>query len=352
MVRGPVILQSSPRGMPSVLILGSGVSGLTLAVLLAEHGWSVTVLEAHAIPGGLMQRFRRGPYWFDTGFHFITGSEPGGLFRRLAQRLGTLERMRFLPIDETAQFRIHLGAEGDVDLPVGLDATFQALARRWPAQSEALERFRAELLACFTANPWLRLLAPESSAPIPVAEASPLRLQSAASGVSVLQTLERCGVEGRACEILASLSAILAMQPARCPLELYAAFAGSALAGSYRAEGGGEAVVRPLIERLGELGGTLLVHRAATRIHWSERHVTAIEDRTGQQHTADLYVSTCHPAELLRLTGPGGLRPSLERRVHETPDSASAVLVFAALSHAPLTLGRRHHFTRLTMFAQ
>ena len=90
------------------LIIGAGPSGLTSAVLLAEQGWQVTVLEAHAIPGGLLQRFRRGPYWFDTGFHFITGGGPGGPFRPLAARLGILERIHFLPHDLERQFRIHL----------------------------------------------------------------------------------------------------------------------------------------------------------------------------------------------------------------------------------------------------
>jgi phytoene dehydrogenase-like protein len=323
--------------MSSALIIGSGVSGLTLAVLLAEHGWRVTVLEAHAIPGGLMQRFRRGPYWFDTGFHFITGSEPGGLYRALARRLGTLERMRFLPLEEASQFRLHLFGES-IDLPVGLDASFSALARRFPAQASALTRFQGQLQHSLASNPWTARLQP-----------GPRRaeLQLGLPSESVTTTLTHCGVSGPAREILASLSAILAMHPDRCPLELYAAFAGTALAGSYRAEGGGGAIVAPLIARLTELGGILHVHRAVTRIHWEERHVTAVEDRAGKLHQADLYVSTCHPQEFLRLTGPGGLRRSLEERVRATPDSASAVLVFAGLARAPRGLGRRHHFARL-----
>jgi all-trans-retinol 13,14-reductase len=89
------------------------------------------------------------------------------------------------------------------------------------------------------------------------------------------------------------------------------------------------------------------VNRAVARIHWYERLVTAVEDVLGERHEPDLVIATCHPEELLRLTGPGGLRPSLERRVRETPDSASALLVFAGLSRPAPSLGVRHHFAHL-----
>lgn len=324
--------------MPSVVIIGSGISGLTSAVLLAEHGWKVTVLEAHGVPGGLMQRFRRGPYWFDTGFHFLTGSAPGSIFRQLAFRLGVLEHMHFLPLDPRAQFKVHIAGEPDFDVPVGLEETRRELARRWPEQSAAIARFFAELASCMKDSKWLAGLVPSDTPP---GRFDPM--------LSVGEVLAGCGVQGRTAEVIGLLTAILAMRPETCPLAFFAGFAGTALAGSFRAEGGGEAVVKPLVRRLEELGGTLLTNRAAARIHWNEREVTAVEDRKGERHVADLVISTCHPAELLRLTGPGGLRPSLEKRVRETPDSASAVLVFAALSRPPVTLGRRHHIARYVL---
>ena len=43
--------------------------------------------------------------------------------------------------------------------------------------------------------------------------------------------------------------------------------------------------------------------------------VVAIEDGKGERHVADVYIASCHPAEILRLTGPGGMRASLAERV-------------------------------------
>ena len=55
----------------SALVLGSGVSGLTTAVLLAQRGWKVKVLEAHDRPGGCLHTFTVGDFVFPTGYHYV-----------------------------------------------------------------------------------------------------------------------------------------------------------------------------------------------------------------------------------------------------------------------------------------
>jgi phytoene dehydrogenase-like protein len=59
------------------LIVGSGISGMTMALLLAAAGRSVTLLEKSVTLGGCMQRFSRKGIPFDTGFHFTGGFNRG-----------------------------------------------------------------------------------------------------------------------------------------------------------------------------------------------------------------------------------------------------------------------------------
>ena len=66
----------------SAIIIGSGIGGLECGVILARHGFDVTVLEQERQIGGNLQTFtRRGSdgkaHSFDTGFHYVGGLEPG-----------------------------------------------------------------------------------------------------------------------------------------------------------------------------------------------------------------------------------------------------------------------------------
>jgi phytoene dehydrogenase-like protein len=55
---------------PDLTIIGAGLTGLTAAIEAAEHGWRVTVAEAHAEPGG-RARMLAGPFRANTGPHAI-----------------------------------------------------------------------------------------------------------------------------------------------------------------------------------------------------------------------------------------------------------------------------------------
>ena len=55
------------------LVVGSGVGGLTMALLLARAGKQVTLVEKQREIGGYLRRFIRKGMYFDTGFHFSGG---------------------------------------------------------------------------------------------------------------------------------------------------------------------------------------------------------------------------------------------------------------------------------------
>lgn len=62
------------RGPFDVIVVGSGVGGLTCAALLARHaGKRVLVLERHYTAGGFTHSFERPGYDWDVGVHYVGG---------------------------------------------------------------------------------------------------------------------------------------------------------------------------------------------------------------------------------------------------------------------------------------
>jgi carotene isomerase len=59
--------------IPDIIVIGSGIGGLSCAALLAHYGFQVTVCESHAIPGGAAHGFERQGFRFDSGPSLYSG---------------------------------------------------------------------------------------------------------------------------------------------------------------------------------------------------------------------------------------------------------------------------------------
>lgn len=57
------------------VVIGSGIGGLSAAALLRYYGYSVTVLEAHYLPGGVAHTFDVNGFKFDAGPSLWNGND-------------------------------------------------------------------------------------------------------------------------------------------------------------------------------------------------------------------------------------------------------------------------------------
>lgn len=132
------------------LIVGSGVSGMTMAMLLARGGARVCMLEKSQRIGGSMQRFRRNGVPFDTGFHFTAGL--GGVFGDMFEVLGCRDSIPCVPV--TNSFRIR-GKK--YVLPRGRLEILKYYQSLFPGESEALSAFFDREKELFDRTPLFRL---------------------------------------------------------------------------------------------------------------------------------------------------------------------------------------------------
>jgi phytoene dehydrogenase-like protein len=56
-----------------VVVIGSGIGGLSCAALLAQYGLNVVVCESYTIPGGAAHSFDRNGFIFDSGPSLYSG---------------------------------------------------------------------------------------------------------------------------------------------------------------------------------------------------------------------------------------------------------------------------------------
>ena len=71
-----------------VIIVGSGIAGLTCGALLSKRGYKVLVLEQHYQVGGYCSSFKRGNFVFNTGVENVSGLWEKGPVTSLLKELG------------------------------------------------------------------------------------------------------------------------------------------------------------------------------------------------------------------------------------------------------------------------
>ena len=93
--------QSTLAARPfDVIVIGSGLGGLTSAALLAKAGKRVLVLERHYTAGGFTHAFRRRGYEWDVGVHYIGDvHKPHSPMRRVFDTI-TDGKLRWAKMDE------------------------------------------------------------------------------------------------------------------------------------------------------------------------------------------------------------------------------------------------------------
>lgn len=71
-----------------VVVVGSGMSGLTAAAMLTQRGLRVLVLEANYLPGGCTSSYYRQGYWFEAGATTLVGLDEGMPLKYVLDRTG------------------------------------------------------------------------------------------------------------------------------------------------------------------------------------------------------------------------------------------------------------------------
>lgn len=132
------------------VIIGSGISGLVTANILAKANKKVLVLESHDRFGGCMHTFKdKGSTW-DTGIHYVGQIDTENhktLLSRLLKEL-TSDRLEWNHLEDEYDRVLVYDANIDFTIPKGKIAFKNKLNMHFPSQIEAIDKYFQFLEFC------------------------------------------------------------------------------------------------------------------------------------------------------------------------------------------------------------
>ena len=322
-----------PRQNVKALVIGSGIGGLSMAIILSKLGFSVTVIEKNRQPGGMLRSYVRRGIHCNVGLHYLGALDKGQVLRRLFDYLGITEKLPLERMGVNAPVDRYYFTNADADprqfdMPVGLDAYEARLKEAFPKEQEAINGFMAMLRQSAGELDRLEFLFRNQPVADLIDQTEPL-----------WEVLDRLGCSPGLKGVLSVPSVWIGVPPPLCPQFYHTITLASYLFSAWRLESNGAHLVKVLVQRLTDLGGKVLCGQAVRRINVRGGHATGLTLENGEQHDAPLVIGTVHPNVVVDLIGPENVKPSYRRRIKglvNTDGMFAVNAVVPADTHKPL----------------
>lgn len=119
-----------------VIVVGSGIGGLTCGALLSKRGYKVLVLEQHNQVGGYCSSFRRGGFVFNTGVEDVSGLWEKGSINFLLKELRLEKEDLF--VKNTVRY---IFKDKEIDAARNLEEFTKLLSERFPDEKKGISDF-------------------------------------------------------------------------------------------------------------------------------------------------------------------------------------------------------------------
>lgn len=304
--------------MKKVIIIGSGLGGLSSGVVLAKNGYDVTVLEQESAPGGCLQCFCRRGVKFETGMHFIGSADEGQILNKMMRYLEIDDKLVLSRLD-TDRYNV-VSLQGQCfDFANGKEAFISRMASYFPGQTDNLVRY-CRLVESISAASSLHTLKYGATDNTVTAEYQ-LR--------SINDVMEKVITDPLLQKVLVGDLPLYAAVRDKTPFSIHAFIMDFYNQSAFRFVGGSDAVIRALLAVIDKYGGEVCTHSKVTRIVCDASHAVGVEINGSQFLAADYVISATHPMRTMELLRDTHLiRPAFRSRINNIPQTVGGFSVY------------------------
>jgi all-trans-retinol 13,14-reductase len=304
------------------IVVGSGISGLTMTLLLAMHGHSVLLLEKAPHIGGSLSRFSKRGISFDTGFHFTGGLHEGGILSDILTFLGIRDSIEPIYYNDTFKNQFIFEAAGrSFEFPNGIENIKKQFKGYFPGESNAIERYFDKVVSVCQRSPSLNIH--DNNVTFPNLDEDYISLDS------VLKDLTS---DGLLRGLLSAFAMCYGVRPdemsfanhSRMMLSFYESFA--------CVKDGGDAFVNAFQKKFKEYDVDISCGSSIAELaDVSDNKVGRFVLNNGEEIASDTCVFTIHPKEIVKILPEKSYSKAFAGRIGSFESSVGFFSVFATI---------------------
>ena len=303
-------------GRQKVVIIGSGLGGLSCGLILSRNGYDVTVLEQGAQVGGCLQCFHRQGVKFETGMHFIGSADEGQVLNRLLRYLGVMDDIRLSRLDSEGYNVVSLDGE-QFRFANGREAFIETLSKDFPHQRDQMSCY-FDLVEMVAGASSLHTLRKADSDATPLHTEFQLRSMNDVICEVVSDELLR--------QVLVGDLPLYAAEYDKTPFSTHAFITDFYNQSAFRVVGGSDLIAASLVKSIQQNGGQVLCRQPVRKIVCNERKAIGIE--TDRFYPADVVIAAIHPARVIELCDSPLLRSAYRQRIQALPETVGGFAVY------------------------
>ncbi len=303
-----------------IIIIGSGLGGLTCGCILSQRGYRVCVLEQHIQIGGCLQDFKRKGKLFDTGMHYIGSYDNGQILNTLFRYFNIYDKIDVKKLDNDG-FDIMITGTKKFSVPQGINAFKTKLNKHFPSEENAINLYFKKLQEVFDSIDIVNLREIKDFE-FSLKEGLDESVFEFVSSITENKDLQN---------ILCFSNALYAGKKETASLFMHAVINIFYLQSAWKLEKGGGQIAHALKTVIEKNGGNIITKAKVTSLLCSENKVNTVVVNNVELLNAETVISNIDPLTTMELLEGANVRKAFLNRLKRQEQTMSCFSLYIVL---------------------